>query len=223
MKGSDGKPIKIPCACPPDRQLFIEVRGNHLSIHSLLTFLQKLNANVAAGHVLTNPSVGISFPSDNSKASQHARINAAAVTLQNLNGPGKGCPIVSTTFSAQNVAIDAVPVPVAAPAKVSSATPAKVTTSAAAKSTPAAPATPASKLSIDPNLVPPFGFQAGVNPTGMWSFIKELCVSNSALKELAIAMELLKAKTANLSRFLAHVLRIGMSSSRCVARLYNNE
>ncbi|KAI0292653.1 hypothetical protein B0F90DRAFT_1606854, partial [Multifurca ochricompacta] len=74
--GANGQPIKIPCACPPDRQ----------------TFVKELNANVVAGHVLNNPSVSISFPEDGSKASQLARINAASVTLQNLNGSGKGCP-----------------------------------------------------------------------------------------------------------------------------------
>ncbi|TFY76108.1 hypothetical protein EWM64_g7903, partial [Hericium alpestre] len=85
VNGADGKPIKIPCACPPDRQ----------------TFIDDLNANVAAGHAVNNPTVEVSFPTDNSQASQLARLNTAAVTLQNLNGPGKGCPVVSTTFSAQ--------------------------------------------------------------------------------------------------------------------------
>ena len=76
-----------------------------------------MNANVAAGHVLNNPSVLLSFPEDNSKASQLARLNAASDTLQNLNGPGKGCPIVSTTFQAQAAAINAgtQPAPSASP------------------------------------------------------------------------------------------------------------
>ena len=69
--------------------------------------MQELNQNVNAGFVINNPSVKLSFPTDNSQASQNARLNAAAVTLQNLNGPGKGCPIVSTTFSAQQAAINA--------------------------------------------------------------------------------------------------------------------
>jgi len=64
-----------------------------------------LNANVAAGHATNNPSIAVSFPTDNSKASQLARINAALVTLQNLRGPGAGCPAASTTFVAQQAAI----------------------------------------------------------------------------------------------------------------------
>ena len=65
-----------------------------------------MNANVAAGNVVNNPSVPISFPEDDSVASQLARINAATVTLQNLNGPGQGCPVASTTFQAQAAAVD---------------------------------------------------------------------------------------------------------------------
>jgi len=124
---------------------------------------QKLDDNVVAGHILNNPSVSISFPTDNSKASQQARIHAAVVTLQNLNEPGKGCPDVSTMFSAQSKAIDAQPDTPAASAK----TPAAAPTPAPAKVTTSATAAPASKLSIDPTLVPPFGFQSGVNPTGV--------------------------------------------------------
>ncbi|KAI0267545.1 hypothetical protein BGY98DRAFT_1023908 [Russula aff. rugulosa BPL654] len=99
VNGANGQPIKIPCSCPPDRA----------------TFIQSLNANVAAGHVLNNPSVSISFPEDNSTASQLARINAATDTLQNLNGPGKGCPVVSTTFQAQAAAISTTNPPVVGP------------------------------------------------------------------------------------------------------------
>jgi hypothetical protein len=51
------------------------------------------------------PSLAVSFPLDNSVASQLARIDAAIVTLQNLNGPGQGCPAASTTFSAQQAAL----------------------------------------------------------------------------------------------------------------------
>ncbi|KAN0120838.1 hypothetical protein V8E52_004107, partial [Russula decolorans] len=90
VNGTNGQPVKIPCSCPPDRA----------------TFVQSLNANVAAGHVLNNPSVPISFPEDNSTPSQLARINAATVTLQNLNGSGQGCPVASTTFQAQAAAIN---------------------------------------------------------------------------------------------------------------------
>ncbi|KAH9059968.1 hypothetical protein EDB87DRAFT_1809611 [Lactarius vividus] len=126
VNGANGQPIKIPCACPPDRQ----------------TFVQELNKNVAAGHVINNPSVGISFPEDNSKGSQLARINAASVTLQNLNGPGKGCPVVSTTFQAQAAAINA------------GTPPAK----RAASGAPSAAQIEA--------VAPPLGFTAGKNPTG---------------------------------------------------------
>lgn len=127
VDGADGQPIKIPCACPPDRQ----------------TFVQDLNTNVAAGHVINNPSVGISFPEDNSNASQLARINAAIVTLQNLNGPGQGCPVVSTTFQAQSAAINAGAAPPPPARRSSSPSPAQIEA-----------------------LAPPLGFTAGKNPTG---------------------------------------------------------
>ncbi|KAF8489630.1 hypothetical protein F5888DRAFT_1796140 [Russula emetica] len=90
VNGANSQPIKVPCDCPPDRA----------------TFIKDLNANVAAGHVLNNSVVPISFPEDNSTASQLARLNAASVTLQNLNGPGEGCPVASTTFQAQAAAIN---------------------------------------------------------------------------------------------------------------------
>ncbi|KAF9223148.1 hypothetical protein BS17DRAFT_755009 [Gyrodon lividus] len=91
VNGTNGKPILIPCQCPPDQAHYIS----------------NLTANVLAGHVVLNPTVLLTFPTDNSTASQNARLNAAAVTIQNLNGPGKGCPIVSTNFSAQQKAINA--------------------------------------------------------------------------------------------------------------------
>jgi len=55
--------------------------------------------------VVNNPSVRVSFPPDNSVLSQLARVDTALVTLQNLFGPGKGCPAVSTTLSAQQAAL----------------------------------------------------------------------------------------------------------------------
>ena len=70
---------------------------------------QALSKDVAAGHAVNNPGVSISFPTDNSKASKLARISAATVALQNLRGPGVGCPIVSTTLQAQAKAIEAGP------------------------------------------------------------------------------------------------------------------
>jgi len=132
IPNAQGVPIKIPCSCPPDRN----------------SFIQSLNANVAAGHAVNNPGIQVSFPTDNSKSSQLARINAAIVTLQNLRGPGVGCPAASTTFTAQAQAIQN------------------------GQSAPAAPApapAPASKpaaSSVNPALVPEFGLAAGLNPTG---------------------------------------------------------
>ncbi|KAF8309129.1 hypothetical protein DL93DRAFT_2086024 [Clavulina sp. PMI_390] len=77
--------VLIPCSCPPDRNAFIN----------------SLNANVNAGHAVNNPGVPVSFPTDGSIGSQIARMQASIISLQNLNGPGVGCPAVSTTFSAQ--------------------------------------------------------------------------------------------------------------------------
>jgi len=134
-----GKVIKIPCSCPPDRNAFI----------------QSLNANVAAGRAVNNPSVAVSFPTDNSKASQVARIQAAIVTLQNLKGPGVGCPAASTTFVAQQQAIQNSNIP-----SVVSASPSPAT-SASPAATPPAPVAGG----VDATLVPQFGVQPGVNPT----------------------------------------------------------
>jgi len=85
INGPNGTPIKIPCSCPPDRQAFID----------------SLSANVAAGHDINNPSVLAPFPTDDSVASNITRLQTSISSLQNLNGPGKGCPAASTTFSAQ--------------------------------------------------------------------------------------------------------------------------
>ncbi len=107
----------------------------------------------------------LSFPTDNSKASQSARLNAAAVTLQNLHGPGKGCPVASTTFSAQQKAIDALP---NTPPSASSPAAAPATTAPVPAPSPANNAananlpTPAQIAT----LAPPLGFTAGKNPTG---------------------------------------------------------
>lgn len=90
VTNSAGVVIEVPCSCPPDRD----------------SFIQSLNANVNAGHAVNNPSISVSFPTDSSKASQLARINTAIVTLQNLRGPGVGCPAASTTFVAQQAAIE---------------------------------------------------------------------------------------------------------------------
>lgn len=160
VNGSDGKPIKVPCSCPPSRDAFIAA----------------LTANVQAGHVINNPTVGISFPSDSSVASQEARIEAAIVTLQSLNGPGQGCPVVSTTLGIQQQALQSTGHTVAAVSVAATSTKAAApaTTAAAVKATttPAAPAAPAAPQSTAPSaatvasLAPSLGFQAGVNPTG---------------------------------------------------------
>lgn len=148
IKNAAGQVVKIPCFCPPDRG----------------SFIASLSANAAAGQVVNNPSVKVSFPTDNSKASQLARIQTAIVTLQNLRGPGVGCPAASTTFLAQQKAIAAGPdTGSPAPAPASSA-PAP---ESPAPAPPApAPEAPASAGGVDPNLVPQFGLQAGLNPTG---------------------------------------------------------
>ncbi|KAH9925716.1 hypothetical protein B0H21DRAFT_142301 [Amylocystis lapponica] len=166
VNGANGQPIKIPCACPPDRNQFIA----------------DLNANLAAGHVVNNTAVGISFPLDGSTASQLARIEAATVTLQNLEGPGKGCPQAATTFGKQAAAIQAgtassspaasspaASSPVASsPAASSNVAVASGTATSPAVSAPSASstATGSSSGGVDPALVPQFGVTAGTNPDG---------------------------------------------------------
>ncbi|KAG2366791.1 hypothetical protein BDR07DRAFT_1273690 [Suillus spraguei] len=155
VNGTNGKPILVPCQCPPNSTFF----------------LANLNKNVAAGFVTTNPTVKLSFPTDNSTASQLARLNAAAVTLQNLEGPGVGCPISSTTFSAQGKAIGA---ETSTNGSSSATTPLMST---AASSTPipssfVSAIVPSTNTSVSPTdeqiaaLAPPLGWQAGINPDG---------------------------------------------------------
>lgn len=79
----DGSVKRVPCACPPTRPDFIDA----------------LLANIEAGRAVNNPSVRVTFPIGGSKEDQHARITAASITLQNLDGPGQGCPNASTTFA----------------------------------------------------------------------------------------------------------------------------
>jgi hypothetical protein len=62
VKGANGQAVKVPCACPPDRTLFIQVCWIPC-MHSCIPHListQDLNGNVAAGHVLNNPTVSVS-------------------------------------------------------------------------------------------------------------------------------------------------------------------
>ncbi|KAJ6550676.1 hypothetical protein DFH09DRAFT_1366678 [Mycena vulgaris] len=128
--------IKIPCTCPPSRD----------------SFIASLSADVAAGHDINNPGVLAPFPTDGSVASQITRIQTSVTTLQNLFGPGKGCPASATTFLAQIKALqDGTAAPAAAPAPAAPA--------------PAAPA-PAAPAGFDGSLVPQFGIVAGTNPTG---------------------------------------------------------
>ncbi|KAJ7581508.1 hypothetical protein C8J56DRAFT_266659 [Mycena floridula] len=136
ITGPNGQAIKIPCTCPPDRA----------------SFVASLNANVLAGKVVNNPTLPpVTFPTDDSQASQLARIQTALVTLQNLRGPGQGCPAASTTFVAQQKAIQA---------GTTAGTPATT------PSAPSAPSTGTSSGGVDPALVPDFGLAAGLNPTG---------------------------------------------------------
>ena len=69
--------------------------------------LQSLLKSVQAWIAVNNPSVKVTFPTDNSNQSQSTWINAALITLQNLNGPGKWCPAVSTTLLARQKALAA--------------------------------------------------------------------------------------------------------------------
>jgi len=139
-----GQVVKIPCSCPPSRD----------------SFISSLNQNVNAGHAVNNPGISVSFPTGDTKADKLARIQAALVTLQNLNGPGVGCPAASTTFVAQQQAIQnqadvvAAPPPAAAPAPPP------------APPQPQSPSVPGGAGGVDPSLVPEFGHQAGLNPTG---------------------------------------------------------
>ncbi|KAI0750330.1 hypothetical protein C8Q80DRAFT_1100475 [Daedaleopsis nitida] len=135
--------ILIPCSCPPDRA----------------DFISQLNANVAAGHAINNPGVALSFPQDASKASALTRFNAATVTLQNLRGPGVGCPQAATTWGAQVAAIQSGPDPVAN-------FPGSAPAPAPAPPAPAAPAAAPAAGGVDPALVPDFGVVRGTAPTG---------------------------------------------------------
>ena len=119
---------------------------------------------VAAGHATKNPSVAVSFPSGSDTASQLARIDAALVTLQNLNGPGQGCPASSTTFSAQQAAILAQGSAAAATPAVAAAPPATSASPPAASASPPAATSDAGGVNVA--LVPQFGVTADTNPDG---------------------------------------------------------
>ena len=70
---------------------------------------QDLNANVAAGHAVNNPAVLTPFPTGSAKGDQQARIATLLSTLQNLHGPGVGCPAVSTVYGQLQQQINALP------------------------------------------------------------------------------------------------------------------
>ncbi|TFY76551.1 hypothetical protein EWM64_g7461 [Hericium alpestre] len=85
VNGPNGQPIKIPCSCPPPQD----------------QFNQAFNANINAGHAINNPGIAVSCTAGDTRAC----LNAATVTLQNLHGPGVGCPQAATTFGAQAAAL----------------------------------------------------------------------------------------------------------------------
>jgi hypothetical protein len=143
---------------------------------------------VEAGHAVHNPGVRVSFPLDNSKGSQLARFNAASITLQNLNGPGKGCPIVSTTFQAQVAAINAGKPPPPPLVPSSSPSPSPSPSPTPSSSSPARSPSPSPVLAASPPpapgqptpsqieaLAPQLGFTSGKNPTGKPIFV-EHCI-----------------------------------------------
>ncbi|KAJ3479423.1 hypothetical protein NLI96_g9072 [Meripilus lineatus] len=82
-------PSMIPCTCPPAQDVYIT----------------QLQLNVAAGFAVHNPTIQILFPTDNSTQSQSARITAALITVENIDGPEQGCPADSTTLLAQQEAL----------------------------------------------------------------------------------------------------------------------
>jgi len=146
INGADGKPIKIPCACPPAQGVYIS----------------QLIANVQAGKALNNPTVSVSFPTGNSKADKLARLTAASITLQNLNGPGKGCPVVSTTFPLQQKAINAG----TNLATVSTPTLDQNQLAAIPKSSVKGSNSGGLDTATIEKLAPGLGFKSGINPTG---------------------------------------------------------
>ncbi|KAJ7081601.1 hypothetical protein B0H15DRAFT_952958 [Mycena belliarum] len=146
--------VKIPCSCPPERGAFIA----------------QLSRDVAAGHDVNNPGVPAPFPTDNSKASQIVRLQTSVTSLQNLFGPGKGCPAAATTFLGQIKALQqggAAPRPAPAPARKPAPAPARKPAPAPARKPAPAPARkPAAPKGFNGALVPQFGVRSGVNPTG---------------------------------------------------------
>ncbi|TBU43684.1 hypothetical protein BD309DRAFT_1019121 [Dichomitus squalens] len=86
--------ILVPCACPPTRSEFSNVSSER---------------ECERGHMIHNPSIAAPFPSGNSKYSQQVRIATLLSTLQNLHGPGVGCPAVSPVYGDLQQKINALP------------------------------------------------------------------------------------------------------------------
>ena len=122
----------------------------------------------------------MSFPTGDSNADKSARLTAASITLQNLNGPGKGCPVVSTTFPLQQKAInagtDVSPAPSPPAQTQPTSTPVQIKPTSTPVQTKPSPS-PVPNNAVNENsgglsnatiesLAPPLGFKSGVNPTG---------------------------------------------------------
>ncbi|KAI0731554.1 hypothetical protein C8Q72DRAFT_776083 [Fomitopsis betulina] len=150
--------VLIPCQCPMSRD----------------SFIAELNKNVAAGKVLNNPSVAVTFPEDSSVASQLARLQACSVTLQNFNGTGVGCPIAATNWvslrsnitsgGVSSVSSSTATSSLAASSSASESSTATRSSSAGSTSPPTA--TSSSNGTAEASLVPAFGITAGQNATG---------------------------------------------------------
>ena len=187
IRNPAGVIVKIPCNCPPPREDFLAVR-NRLFLSCTNANIEKaLNANVAAGHAVNNPSVTLSFPEDDSPASQLARVTATLATLQNLKGPGVGCPAASTTLVAKQKSLAD-----------------KVAGKEEDEGEVSPPATDAPVVGgVDPALVPALGHEAGLNPTGTGDCDGIADATGKAIKIPCIcppsAQDFLKSLNANVA------------------------
>ena len=59
--------------------------------------------------MINNPPIAAPFPTGDSKPEQQARMATLLSTLQNLHGPGVGCPAVSTQYGKLQQDINAIP------------------------------------------------------------------------------------------------------------------
>ena len=112
--------------------------------------------------------VKVTFPTGDSKQDESGRIAAASITIQNLNGPGKGCPFASTRLGALQQAVNSgtnVTTPVDPLTNNPSVNnnPILMDNSTPTNNTPATGAPDAVTIT---QLAPPLGFQSGINPTG---------------------------------------------------------